>query len=193
MAKKKKTSVGVLMLALLAFIAYSTKEKGGGAPETRGGQPVVIDFNKAEADARKAGTDWLREKDVTLGRTPGKSDAAAPATDRRGTGPFLAGQWRVGGLRIVDARSGKTLPITEMDLKPTLDRIERGERHSHRNDGSVYRNLNRQLPRHPDGYYREYVVPTPGLGGPGPQRLVIGQKGEVYYTWDHYDNFIQLK
>ena len=193
MAKKRKASVGVLMLALLAFVSYISREKGG-VPETGVNQTAAIDFNQVDVNSRRTGTDWLQDKDVSLGRTPERSDADARETaERRGSGPFLAGQWRVGGLRIVDVRNGKTLPVTEMDLKPTLDRIERGERNSHRNDGSVYRNLNRQLPRQTNGYYREYVVPTPGLGGPGPQRLVLGQKGEIFYTWNHYDTFIRIK
>lgn len=85
------------------------------------------------------------------------------------------------------------MPIDEVDLKPALERIRRGERDTHRNDGTVYRNLNRKLPQQPNGYYHEYVVPTEGMGGPGPQRLVIGKNGEVYYTWDHYDNFLVVE
>lgn len=50
-----------------------------------------------------------------------------------------------------------------------------------------------QLPSRPAGYYREYVVPTPGVAGPGAQRLVIGRAGEVYYTPNHYQSFVQLR
>jgi filamentous hemagglutinin len=49
------------------------------------------------------------------------------------------------------------------------------------------------LPVQPLGYYREYVVPTPGVNGPGPQRIVIGQGGEMYYTPDHYDTFTPIR
>lgn len=45
----------------------------------------------------------------------------------------------------------------------------------------------------PVGYYTEYVHPTPGILGPGPQRIVVGQGGEMYYTADHYKTFIPFK
>jgi len=44
----------------------------------------------------------------------------------------------------------------------------------------------------PKGFYIEYVVPTPGVNGPGSQRLVVGADGSVYYTGDHYRNFTQI-
>jgi RHS repeat-associated protein len=91
----------------------------------------------------------------------------------------------------------------DVDVGPTLDRVSRGERHAHKNDGSVFQNraVTRggaviappQLPSRPAGYYREYVVPTPGVAGPGAQRLVIGRAGEVYYTPNHYQSFVQLR
>ncbi|MEM9702619.1 MAG: ribonuclease domain-containing protein [Planctomycetota bacterium] len=79
-----------------------------------------------------------------------------------------------------------------LDVSATLERIALGKKHSHRNDGSVFRNRERRLPRQPEGYYREYVVPTTGVGGPGPQRLVIGKGGDIWYTPDHYDSFRAL-
>ena len=42
---------------------------------------------------------------------------------------------------------------------------------------------NRQ-PVKPYEYYTEYVHPTPGIKGPGPQRIVTGKSGEMYYTVD---------
>ena len=82
---------------------------------------------------------------------------------------------------------------TKIDLTATLERIERGISHSHRNDGSVFGNREGRLPRQPRGYYREYVHPTPGHRGPGARRVVIGQGGEVYYTHDHYESFVQVQ
>lgn len=58
-----------------------------------------------------------------------------------------------------------------------------------RNDGVVYHNLNRVLPRQRDGYYREYTVRTPGASNRGARRLVTGAGGELYYTSDHYQTF----
>jgi filamentous hemagglutinin len=79
------------------------------------------------------------------------------------------------------------------DLESTLDRIAKGERFPHRGDGTIFRNREGRLPDKPVGYYREYVHPTPGVNGPGAQRVVIGQDGEVYYTPDHYRTFTQVK
>ncbi|MBK1671898.1 ribonuclease [Ectothiorhodospira shaposhnikovii] len=81
----------------------------------------------------------------------------------------------------------------DVDLAPELARIERGERDPHRNDGSVFQNREGRLPARERGYYREYVVRTPGIRHAGPQRLVIGQEGEVYYTADHYRTFTRIR
>lgn len=80
-----------------------------------------------------------------------------------------------------------------VDLAPELARIERGERDPHRNDGSVFQNREGRLPTRERGYYREYVVRTPTIRHAGPQRLVIGQGGEVYYTADHYQSFLRVQ
>jgi guanyl-specific ribonuclease Sa len=80
-----------------------------------------------------------------------------------------------------------------VDVQSTLDRIAAGKRLDYRNDGSTFENRERRLPRKPSGYYREYVHPTPSLAGPGPQRLVVGQQGEVYYTPDHYRTFKRVR
>ena len=80
-------------------------------------------------------------------------------------------------------------PDGEVDLSKTLARIARGESFPHRNDGATFGNREGRLPRQSRGYYHEYVHPTPGVSGPGPQRLVIGEGGDVWYTPDHYDSF----
>lgn len=103
-----------------------------------------------------------------------------------------ANPWLIRDVTIRDL-SGKIAYRGDVDLAPTVARIERGERHSHRNDGGVFRNLEQRLPKQPNGHYREYVHPTPNLSGPGPQRLVIGQTGEIYYTHDHYRTFRLLR
>jgi filamentous hemagglutinin len=54
--------------------------------------------------------------------------------------------------------------------------------------------MNREglLPQQAAGYYQEFVHPTPGISGPGPQRIIVGQAGELFYTPDHYDSFVPL-
>jgi hypothetical protein len=103
----------------------------------------------------------------------------------------------VSGARVVDRRTGTVLEGT-VDLGPTLERIETGGSFPHRNDGGIFNNrplpgrTTPELPAQPAGYYREYVHPTPGVQGPGPQRVVVGQGGEMYYTPDHYQTFVPL-
>lgn len=100
---------------------------------------------------------------------------------------------------VVQDLNGRTIKLGDVDLKPTLDRIAAGKSFPSRNDGSVFQNRSppgsRQplLPKQPSGYYHEYVQPTPGIGGPGPQRVILGRNGEIYYTSDHYASFIRIR
>ncbi|RYF57957.1 MAG: hypothetical protein EOO27_14015, partial [Comamonadaceae bacterium] len=104
----------------------------------------------------------------------------------------------VDGVKVVDQRTGSVFNGT-VDLQPTFDRIVAGGTGISRNDGAVFRNLPNPstgqslLPTKPAGYYTEYVVPTPSIAGPGPQRIVAGQSGEMFYTPDHYATFIPIK
>jgi filamentous hemagglutinin len=105
--------------------------------------------------------------------------------------PAGAATHLVNGVKVVDQKTGNVLQGT-VDLGPTLARIKSGGSFPHRNDGSVFMNRAGDLPLQPPGYYTEYVHPTPGISGPGPQRIVTGQGGEIYYTPDHYKTFVPL-
>jgi hypothetical protein len=87
---------------------------------------------------------------------------------------------------------GKVIGIGTVDIGPTLDRIGKGLPYPHPNDGTIFKNRKTPLPPKPDGYYTEYVHPTPGVSGPGSQRIVTGKCGEIYYTPDHYGTFIRV-
>lgn len=83
------------------------------------------------------------------------------------------------------------------EVAPTIDRIQSGAKFPHRNDGTTFQNREGRLPQPEQptligGYYTEYVVPTPGVNGPGAQRLIFGAGGEIYYTGDHYLTFEPL-
>ncbi|MBL8825348.1 MAG: hypothetical protein JNM18_00085 [Planctomycetaceae bacterium] len=87
-------------------------------------------------------------------------------------------------------QDGDVIYQGEIDLTKTLQRIDSGERISRfPNDGSVFQNREGRLPRQPPGYYHEWVHPTPDERGPGPQRVVTGDDGDVWYTHDHYRTF----
>lgn len=81
----------------------------------------------------------------------------------------------------------------DVDLRETLERIDAGRKLKFRNDGTVFQNRERRLPARPSGYYREWVHPTPGLSGPGPQRVITGDGGEAFYTPDHYKTFEKIR
>lgn len=111
----------------------------------------------------------------------------APTTKKATADPLI-----IPNVTVKD-QSGRVAFKGTVDLHPTFDRIARGEKFPHRNDGSTFRNLEKRLPKQPVGYYTEYVHPTPGIGGPGPQRIVIGRDGEAYYTHDHYNSFRKVR
>lgn len=89
-------------------------------------------------------------------------------------------------LRRTDATDAEVVQVVE-----TLEKIRRGS-FAHPNDGAAFGNRERRLPSRPAGYYREYTVPEAGRSTRGPRRLVIGRKGEAYYTRDHYGTFITI-
>jgi ribonuclease T1 len=78
------------------------------------------------------------------------------------------------------------------ELQKTLDLIARGGPFPYPNDGRVFGNRERRLPQHEAGYYREYTVVTPGSPDRGARRVVRGNRGEMYYTRDHYRTFTRI-
>ena len=57
----------------------------------------------------------------------------------------------------------------------------------------VFENAERRLPVHPSGYYHESDVWPTRAAGRGPDRLIFGRDGEVYYSPDHYRTFVRLR
>ena len=94
--------------------------------------------------------------------------------------------------RVVDF--GKTIYRGKIDVNTTLERVREGRKLEHRNDGAIFRNREGKLPRKRDpNYYREFVHHFKKMPFPGPQRVVVGKKGEVYYTGDHYNSFTRVR
>jgi filamentous hemagglutinin len=83
---------------------------------------------------------------------------------------------------------GKVIARGTIDVRPTVEAIETGQLAPR----DTFLNREGLLPSKPSGYYQEFVQPTPGVSGAGPQRIVRGQGGELYYTPDHYKTFIRL-
>ncbi len=84
-------------------------------------------------------------------------------------------------------------PKLPVDLSITIERIQKGIKFPHRNDGTIFKNREGLLPRKHSTYYREYVHPTLGVEGPGAQRIIIGEKSEIFYSPDHYKTFIKIQ
>ena len=86
--------------------------------------------------------------------------------------------------------------IAVKDLPPearkTLALIAQGGPFPYNRDGVVYQNRERILPKQETGYYHEYTVPTPGASDRGARRIIAGQRGEMYYTADHYQSFAEV-
>src|SRR6056297_1077079 len=88
---------------------------------------------------------------------------------------------------------GVTLGQGVVYIGSTLDRIARGESDPHPRDGTIHKNHEGRLPMRPVGHYTEYVHRTPGMTSVGPERIIIGADGDVFYTPDHYKTFIPVK
>lgn len=59
-------------------------------------------------------------------------------------------------------------------------------------DGTIFKNIEEKLPPQYRGYYKEYTVPTSNAANRGARRIVTGQNGEMYYTEDHYQTFMEI-
>lgn len=76
------------------------------------------------------------------------------------------------------------------EARDVIKRIDDGGTFQYRQDGVTFQNRERLLPAESSGYYREYTVATPGTADRGARRLILGRKGELYYTPDHYRSFL---
>ena len=84
-----------------------------------------------------------------------------------------------------------TLPV---EARETVALIDRDGPFPYAKDGAVFGNRERLLPARPNGFYREYTVPTPGEDDRGPRRIVTGDDGgQLFYTADHYASFVRVR
>lgn len=122
---------------------------------------------------------------ATAGGAAAGGVTAAAAVSAPGITTVIAGQ------RIEN--HGTVIGTGNVDLQPTFDRIARGVQDLHPRDNTPFGNREALLPAQTDpGYYTEHVVRTPGITQVGPQRIITGNGGEVWYTPDHYKTFTPL-
>jgi ribonuclease T1 len=103
--------------------------------------------------------------------------------DPPGTGPASA----VVSVTGLPVRSLSQLPPQAAQV---WQLIQQGGPFPYRQDGAVFGNRERRLPKEPSGFYREYTVATPQEHDRGPRRLITGGATELYYTGDHYASFV---
>ena len=101
-------------------------------------------------------------------------------------------------LRAAPVLSEISLSELPAQAEDTFRRIQAGGPFPHSQDGVVFGNRERLLPRHARGFYREYTVETPGARNRGARRLICGgtpvTAPEVcYYTGDHYASFQRIR
>ncbi|MFJ3976769.1 ribonuclease domain-containing protein [Streptomyces sp. NPDC090021] len=107
---------------------------------------------------------------------------SGPARTDPGGEPDAVPGW-ARGMAVVRADA---LPRQARD---TLALIDKGGPYPYRQDGTVFGNFEKVLPRQKRGYYHEFTVRTPGERDRGARRIVTGEGGEFYYTDDHYQTF----
>jgi guanyl-specific ribonuclease Sa len=162
------------------------------APDAAPAIPQRPDARRVESPGRPAPAATVKTTPPKAAPAPRVSATPVrPAERPRAQGP--RGPPKQELPRITVLNYGRPVFRGTVDLRASVERILAGERHAHRNDGSVFRNRERRLPRRPRGYYREYVHPTRGVRGAGPQRLIVGRDGDWWYTPDHYKSFVPLQ
>ncbi len=187
MNKKILIRVGIMLLVLVYGYFNKDKFAKGDSNGSGAAQPQQVESQPAAKPLELKEDPLGTEKSSS---PPAVADKPAPAPIKEAEKP--ASKLVMKGMQIRDM-DGSIAYRGDVDLAPTLARIEAGRSDSHRNDGSTFGNREGLLPRKDRGYYKEYVVRTPNIRHAGPQRLVIGRGGEVYYTHDHYKSFKRVQ
>lgn len=78
------------------------------------------------------------------------------------------------------------------EARTTIALIKEGGPFPYHQDGTVFQNRERLLPRESSGFYHEYTVKTPGSPDRGARRIIQARDGTLYYTADHYESFKRI-
>jgi guanyl-specific ribonuclease Sa len=175
----------LIVLAVGGYLAW--RERQNERREAQRGEAPATTAERRSGDA----TDDLEIKlpERREADQPGEPITATPTETRRAATEGTSAPRTTIPNQTIRDEDGDVAFRGEIDVGPTIERIRTGRLLGFPNDGTTFQNRERRLPRKPVGYYKEYVHPTPGLRGPGPQRIVAGEEGEFYYTPDHYRTF----
>ncbi|HST67207.1 MAG TPA: ribonuclease domain-containing protein [Mycobacteriales bacterium] len=160
--------LGVLLAGGYLISAVRSDDSSGPAVATAGPGPTGTTAQPSKTGRPTAGPETVRP--TATGGT------ARPS-----------GSGRPDGLRTVAVAA---LPV---EAQRVLRLIDAGGPFPYAQDGTVFGNVERLLPAHPRGWYREYTVPTPGSRDRGARRIIAGQDGARYYTADHYESFARVE
>jgi ribonuclease T1 len=192
------------LLLLVAWLKYSIVDGGPQHPFPSDSPATTPDRPRSTEDRDTRRDDWTPKSRV-LRNVPTVEETSdwslpvpvPPQPVEKSAGAREQNSGRDDALLIRNVRvfdeDRRVVYRGDVDLAPTLKRIESGKRLRFSHDGIVFENRERRLPAKPSGYYREYVQPTPGDNGPGAQRVVLGAEGEVYYSSDHYRSFRRIR
>lgn len=128
---------------------------------------LVVGYTATALRGHDSSSATIRTPITSLGTSPGRT--ASPA----GSGDVA--------LSALPPQAAQTVAL-----------IERGGPFPYRQDGVVFANAERHLPRETGGYYHEYTVRTPDSPDRGARRIITGRGGEYWYTADHYDSFVRV-
>lgn len=189
-----------IIIVGLAIAQWRSEQKpNGGVPEAApNAEPVVVTRSNIPADHDLA-TDGDRKADVDRRLASRDTEPVDRAVSPKvASNSRDLAQPRVDGLKVhnvaIKNLEGEIVFRGTVDLSKTVERVDAGRVLSEfRHDGIEFKNIERRLPNRPRGYYREWVHPTKELRGPGPQRVMSGKEGELFYTWDHYAHFVKIR
>jgi ribonuclease T1 len=174
--RDKRTLAGLVAALLTAVLIWWSQGDAGTQQE-----PTADETSSVETTAPSPSDD---SPSVTLApESPSDSGPSAPGSTSSPEMPAADGTDPESGLLLIPLRA---LPP---EAHETLALIDAGGPFPHDRDGVTFENREGLLPDHPEGYYAEYTVETPGSDDRGARRIVVGDGGELYYTQDHYASF----
>ena len=176
----KFTWGGLVVIVLLALVLWWVDEGGGDE------QPGAGATQEASASTAASPTPTT---------TPPDRPSASPTPSARPTTPSSRPTPSAGSVPGVDPESGLDVVVPgdlPAEAREVLADIDDGGPYEFDQDDTVFKNYEGILPAAQVGYYREYTVPTPGLGHRGALRIVVGGEEFFYWTDDHYASFARI-
>lgn len=177
-AQRRSLRTGLVVLACVAVLALWWWANQDPA-ESAGGQARPSQ-SQSQPNARTPG----QSPDQTQGATGQPPSTPGQSGTDGGVAP--RSQTQQPDRQVLRTINASQLPP---EGRQTLQLIRDGGPFRYERDGVTFQNREGILPSQKRGYYREYTVPTPGEEDRGARRIVTGDRGERYYTDDHYDSF----